>query len=119
MAQLVATPKSLVETFEFRQGEDFDAYLTRSDAAFKNLEAAADALPYGEVVGALITFPWADGHAIYRVVRAKPLKLQHIPYGDAWHVDPATIRGLRLEDVLRKVASAKGLKAMFASRASK
>lgn len=118
MAQLVATPKALVETFEFQQGEDYDTYRARSDAAFENLEAAADALPDGEVVGALITFPWADGHAIYRVVSAKPLKVRHIPYGDAWRVDPATIRGLRLEDVLRKVVAARGFKAMFASRVS-
>lgn len=103
MATLVPTTQKLVDAFEHKEGEKFSDYIERSEAAFENLLSAAKALPDGEVVGAIISFPWADGQAWYRVACAKPLKLEHIPYGDAWHADHITIRGLRLEDVKRKV----------------
>lgn len=118
MAQLVATPKALIDAMSFRDGEDFKDYLKHSDEAYLKLEAESAALPDGEVVGALISFPWADGSAIYRVVSAKPLKIQHIPYGDAWHVDAMTIRGLRLDDVLRKVRASRSLAALFPLRST-
>ncbi|MCL4682393.1 MAG: hypothetical protein KJZ92_14125 [Rhodocyclaceae bacterium] len=116
MATLVATPKAIAEALEWRKGEDYTTYDKRSGEAFAKLQAENDALPEGEVVGALIQFPRADGYATYRVASKKPLKLQHIPHGDAWHADPATIRGLRLEEVQRMVAGRRRLRDMFASR---
>lgn len=109
MAQIVATPKDIAESFEWVKGEDYKAYQARSDAMFDKLTAESDALPEGAVVGAIITFPFADGHAMYRVASAKPLKLQHLPYGDAWHADPAMIRGLRLSEVEQKVKRSRAL----------
>lgn len=113
MAQLIATPKYIATAMSFVQGEKFDVYLQRSTAAFEKLEAVSDALPPGEVVGALITFPWADGQAVYRVASAKPLRVEHIPYMDAWQVAPMTIRGLNLDDVKQMVESRRALKSMF------
>jgi hypothetical protein len=52
-----------------------------------------------EVVGELVSFPVGGGYANYVVWRAKPLQLVHIPVGDAWHIDDATARGLRLSDL--------------------
>ncbi len=99
MAQLVVTPKKIAADFTQKDGENFSEFLKRSDAAFEQLCAVAAALPDGEVVGAIIHFPYADGSAHYRVSSASPLKLQHINVGDGWHVSAATIRGLRLDDV--------------------
>ena len=52
-----------------------------------------------DVVGELVSFPVADGYANYVVWRAKPLRLVHLPVGDAWRIDDATARGLRLSDL--------------------
>ena len=70
-------------------------------------------MPSPEIKGALIYFPWADGHAIYKVASTKPLKLMHIPYGDAWQVHYATIRGLRLADVENMVHRNRAFKKIF------
>lgn len=47
----------------------------------------------------VISFGVADGGAYYLVKSMKPLKLQHIPYMDAYQVPYAMIRGLRKADV--------------------
>ena len=47
----------------------------------------------------IIRFRYADSYAFYRVASMNPLKLQHIPYMDAWQVPYAMIRGLRKADV--------------------
>lgn len=47
----------------------------------------------------IMHFPVADGSALYKVVKEKPLTLQHIPSGDAYEVQGALIRGLRLSDL--------------------
>lgn len=49
----------------------------------------------------VIVFGVADGGAYYLVKSMKPLKLQHIPYGDAYRVSPIMIRGLRAADIPR------------------
>lgn len=116
MAKLVATPKEIAKAMEMVDGEDFNVYSVRAGKAFAALQAESDALPDGEVVGAMISFPWADGHAFYRVMRAKPLQVAHIPYMDAWHVDPLMIRGLRVADVLKMLERHRGLKGMSSSR---
>ncbi len=34
-------------------------------------------------VGEVVSFPWADGCAMYMVLSLKPVKLVHMPLGDA------------------------------------
>lgn len=53
----------------------------------------------------VITFPVADGQAVYIVRSLKPLKLQHVNYCDNWEVDYALIRGLRRADVEARMSS--------------
>jgi len=67
-----------------------------------------------KIVGAILSWPVADGKAFYTVIREKPLTLQHIPYGDAWRVDPILIRGLRRDDVLRKLEAETRFQEIFA-----
>jgi len=47
----------------------------------------------------IMRFPVADGSALYRVVKEKPLTLEHIPSGDAWEIPFAHIRGLTYADL--------------------
>jgi len=61
---------------------------------------ALDAIPSDE----LLTFPIADGEALYRIVKLSPLTLQHIPYGDGYCIPYSHIRGLRTEDALKQIS---------------
>lgn len=63
------------------------------------------------LVGRLIRWPVADGYALYRVTSAKPLKVQHLHFGDGYSVFPETIRGLTIGDVANMVARSLAWKA--------
>jgi hypothetical protein len=82
-------------------------------AALDALCAKTAALPEGQIVGAVLRWPRADGFAFYIVTNDKPLTLQHLPCGDRWQVENALIRGLTKKDVLAMVRQAKALAAMF------
>jgi len=58
-------------------------------------DEAFEAIPADRI----FSYPHADGYANYYIVSEKPLILQHIPYGDAWQLPYAHIRGLRLSDI--------------------
>ena len=63
----------------------------------------------------IMSFPIADGKAFYKVVKEKPLTLQHIPFGDAYEAHPALIKGLDLDDLKAQRA----IEAMWKSLADK
>ena len=50
----------------------------------------------------IMSFPVADGSAMYKVVKEKPLTLAHIPYGDAYQIPYAHIRGLTYADLVQQ-----------------
>lgn len=95
------------------KGEDYGAYSKRTDAMFKALTDAAKAVPEGGVIGALMSFPIADGAAMYRVSKESPLTLEHVPYGDAWQIPHAHIRGIRKADVLKQVQADRAMAKLF------
>lgn len=68
---------------------------------FSHLQATSDALPEGDVVGAVLRFPAADSYAYYLVTADEPLTLRHLNYGDGWTIPAPYIRGLEREDVLQ------------------
>lgn len=103
--------------FQRTQGLDFMGRMKEEEKELQRLEAEAAKLKDDEIKGALVRFPVADGHAVYLVTSETPLKLQHVPFFDAYRVDPATIRGLRLDDVKRRVQGDRHMRSMFASRA--
>ena len=43
--------------------------------------------------------------------------MAHVPYGDAWHAHPATIRGLTLEEVLEDTNRQAAINLLFDKRA--
>ena len=55
----------------------------------------------------MIKFSVGDGFAHYLVVSMKPLKLQHVPFGDGYKAHDALIRGLRKVDVEEIIARQK------------
>jgi len=90
MASLHAQPYP--GDWDYRIGDDWTTHNTRTD------KMLADIPP-----DRVVRFPFADGHAHYFVFSERPLVLQHIPYGDAWHADPALIRGIRQIDIRKRV----------------
>lgn len=109
MAQLAKTP--CPGDWEIG-GEDWD---NRHTEQFKALEVeAAKVDPAVSLVGAIVSFPWADSSALYRVSKDKPLTLQHIPVFDAWQVRYSQIRGLRRADVVSMVEGAQRMRELFA-----
>jgi hypothetical protein len=109
--------------------EDYSNYFERRKAglksehekAFEALCAKADALPKGTIEGAILKFPHADGYALYLVSKdtGRTVELKHIPYGDAWQVHPALIRGLSRKDIVRQVEGERRLTALFADAKKK
>lgn len=86
MARLASKPHN--GEWQERDGEAFEAYIARTQGMLDRLMEASNAVVDGEVVGVVLQFPVADGYAIYRVSKASPLTLEHIPYGDAWRIAP-------------------------------
>lgn len=62
---------------------------------YRKHDALMEAIPGNKI----IKFQVADGYAFYFVKSTKPLKLQHIPFYDAYKAHPALIRGLTLAEV--------------------
>ena len=66
-----------------------------------------------DLLGEIIRFPRGDGYAQYMVWNTRPLELVLIETGDAWTVEDALIRGLRVSDVREMVEREKKLAALF------
>ena len=100
--------------FEQQKDENVHAFYTRTAALLDQMMAKANALPEGEYVGAILSFPIADGKALYLVDKVKPLTLMPIPYMDGYQIPAAHIRGLTLDDVRQQVQREKAFAAILA-----
>lgn len=74
-------------------------YRALSNVYFNRLEELDRILEKLEKTGRVVSFGCGDGYACYYVANFHPLQLEHIPAGDAYRIDAATIRGLTLEDL--------------------
>jgi hypothetical protein len=116
MATLARTiPKEFIPP----EGEDFMQGMAREEAALAALMAVSDALPDGDVVGGILSFPMGDGMAFYRVAKAKPLTLEHIPAGDQWSLPTAHLKGIRMADVVEQLRRRKAFKTIWAQAATR
>jgi len=108
------------DDWQERDGEGRRACSDRTDGMLARLMEASDAVDIdaGTVEGVVLQFPVADGYAIYRVSRASPLTLEHIPVGDAWRIPAAHIRGIRRRDVLEQAAGRRALVEAFGNQRS-
>lgn len=98
------------------QTGSYDEYSKKSNACYEELKAKQASLAEGEIVGAMIDFPVADGRAMYYVKSERPLVLQHIPLWDAYQVHPAMIRGLTVADVRSMVQRNRRFTEIFAAK---
>lgn len=113
MATVYRAPSSLpLPAFDMKTWrEDEEKYL-RELADLARAQSPGD-----ELVGETIRFARGDGYAAYMVWKRRPLHLVWIELGDAWRVEDALIRGLRLADVEDKVRRDKALRALFSKPA--
>ena len=113
MAQAFANPIEAPSFYNEDGKFDFDAYDHRCE------EYRAKTLDYiktelrgtHKLAGKIIRFPVADGYASYMLWT--PTKWIHLEEGDAWHADPALIRGMRAADVAARVAQDEARAALF------
>lgn len=56
-----------------------------------------------DLLGEVVRWQVADGYASYIVWNTKPLQLVHVAVGDAYSVEDALIRGLRVPDIRKRV----------------
>lgn len=104
MARLAVKPYHTdSEAVDNSTARDFAAQIKAEMDVLGELQAKSDALVSGEVLGALLSFPVADGYAHYLVVKERPLTLQHVPYVDAYQLPAAHVRGINKTEVLMKL----------------
>ena len=97
--------------------DNFHPSLKRQDGQLQELEEISRQVDLKKTcVGVILSFPVADGHAIYRVAKDKPLTVEHIPYGDGYRADARLLRGLRRQDILEEEMRARALAKMLAKR---
>jgi hypothetical protein len=66
-----------------------------------------------DLLGEIVRWPRADGYAQYMVWTTRPLALIHIATGDAWMVEDALMRGLRLSDIQAMVERERRIANLF------
>jgi hypothetical protein len=108
MAKLIAQ-----HTIETTDWDNYDAEYEKGLAEFREWAKKCSS---DKLAGETISFPVADGYAVYGIVREKPLHLCYINHGDCWQIPDAHLRGLRLTDVRQMVKRDKAMKDMFARK---
>ena len=98
------------------QSSDWQKEMEDEDAAFSAPRKKSESLKGDAVVGAIMSWGRGDGCAYYIVTNDKPLTLQWIPYGDAWTVEAALIRGTTKEDILAVRRQDKKLRELFGNK---
>jgi hypothetical protein len=121
MATVYAAPTDLGDPpgfSQFRDGNgrlDFQAHRAAEDAWVATISAAARAAnPRCDIAGEIVTFPIADGAAMYVIWNTKTLI--HCPVGDAWQIPDAHARGLRAADLRDLVNRRKRMAELFGGR---
>jgi len=99
--------------FDFKTDKNFAGYQARVDVYLEDVKNKLKEYKYGQspLFGEIISFSVADGYAQYMVVSSRPLRLLHLPIGDAWEY--IGIERLRLVDVENKVNAQKTLAKLF------
>jgi hypothetical protein len=96
---------------DFRSG----AYDAKEQAYIDALAARCRENGTSDLLGKTVQWQRGDGYAQYMVWTTKPLALLHLPLGDAWQVEDALIRGLRVTDIREQVERADRLRALFSA----
>lgn len=118
MAKLVATPiePPAWESYMVDGHFNYERHRQLTGAYIAQLEQLSAGNGSSKLLGEVLRFQRGDGYAMYMVWRTRPLELIHLPVDDAWQVEDALIRGLRLSDIKDMVDCEEKLKELFVSR---
>lgn len=98
------TPPSFEDDMDDNGRFSIDKMQQNEEAFFVQLETALRGQGYtGKRTGKLVTFPMADGKAVYMVAEGRSFALIHCPVGDAWDLPEWQTRGLTKADVIARV----------------
>jgi hypothetical protein len=95
---------------------DLEAYDRANNEYLEELAALAKQNGTSDLLGEVVRWPRGDGYAQYLIWRTSPLELIWLKIGDAWSVEEALIRGLRVSDVREMVQRERNIRALFAER---
>ena len=103
---------STVPTPKFPQPYNHEEYQKNEDKYVADIKKELKSMGYkGKNFGEIIMFPVADGNALYMVVSMRPLKLMHLPLGDAWDFQYAHL--LTAKEVNEKIEGKKAWDKVF------
>lgn len=113
MAKCFRAPKH-IPLPSYSQGASGETnYIETLKALAKGSVTTPKTKPNIDMIGEIIRFQRADGYAQYMIWDTKPLQLVWLELGDAYGVEEALIRGLRLEDVKQMVERERALRDLF------
>ena len=121
MAKLIGICKEMPYYAYPNRPDDYDKYMKDQDEAMEKLEKESDrvmANGSSNVVGFIMSFQVADSYANYRVVKASPLQLELIPYGDAYQISVAHVRGINLADVRDQMGRKTAMNKIFGKKSA-
>ena len=111
MAEIFSSPKGVeIPKFDWSDIKKYNEDIVQYKAELKAM--LIEHVSKGKLVGEVIKFPVADGHAEYMVASMSPLKLVHLPIGDAW--DFQYVNLLTSKEVKEKIEAEKKLAEFFA-----
>ena len=114
MATIYGPPSEVGDfEFDYSSSDGYEAYDKAVEDYLTRLAAWCRDNGSGELVGETISFPVADGKAVYMVYRERPCALIHVPIGDAYQADAILERGIRLADVREHVRREKAIRTLF------
>jgi hypothetical protein len=114
MAKILAPPAEISQpehdyaNFDFRKIQEADEQYVLAVKAWAKQHGS------GEFAGEAIRFPVADNYANYVVLSSKPVKLIHIPLGDAYQFQYAN--RLTSKDVVEEVKRQRAITSLFSRR---
>lgn len=108
-----------VEEPEWQPGQKYDwrQHQAAEEQAIKDAVAEAQAERPGTLAGEIVAWQRADGYARYMILSEKPLVLVHVATCDAYQIEAALIRGLRLSDVRAMVKRDEAMRKLFSGGA--
>jgi hypothetical protein len=110
MGKVYNAPKEVGNPPKF----NIDTYLKDEEVWLRKLQNWAKKNGSGTYAGELVSFPYADGYAMYVVVALKPVSLIHVPLGDAWHYPYIT--RLTAADLKAAINRSKAMKKLFKTK---
>jgi hypothetical protein len=115
MAQVFSAPAAVGNAPEFNFSEEsYASYQKRCDAFTQSVVKWAREHGEGSLRGEEVQFPVADGYARYIVLSTNPVKLIHLPLGDAWHFEYAS--RLLAKDIQELVRRRKAFNSLFSAK---